>query len=92
MAVARTKLWLLFKKIMVSAPKSRRKFLSRNKKMKIAFTAMYSSYIELLNSYTCPYCLKKCRRAMGLANHMIHRHYEEMRRDFEELVVRFFEG
>jgi len=90
MAVARTRLWLLFKRIMVSAPRKREKLLRRNKKMKTAFMAMYSSYIELLNTYTCPYCLKKCRRSMGLANHLIHRHLTEMRRDFEELEARFF--
>jgi hypothetical protein len=88
--VARAMLWLLFKKIMVSAPRKRKRLLSNHKKMRLAFTAMYSSYIEMLDSYTCPYCLKRCRRAMGLANHLIHRHYEEMRRDFEELEARFF--
>jgi hypothetical protein len=75
---------------MVSAPRKRKRFLDSNRRLKRAFLAMYSSYLELLDKYTCPYCMKRCRRAMGLAGHLLHIHYAEMRRDFEELEARFF--
>ena len=85
-----SKRWLLFKRIMVSAPKTRKRFLDSNRRLKRAFLAVYGNYLELLDNYTCPYCLKKCRRSNGLAGHLLRIHYAEMRRDFEELEARFF--
>jgi hypothetical protein len=78
--------WFVFKRVMLSAKKTRRRYLEHNKWLAEKIDSLFPEYPVLLDMLVCPYCRKKFSAARCLANHLLHRHYEDMRRDFELLV------
>ena len=78
--------WLVFKKVMLSAKKTRHRYLEHNKWLAEKIGSLFPEYLVLLDMLVCPYCRKRFRKCVGLANHLLRKHYEDMRRDFELLV------
>jgi hypothetical protein len=78
--------WFEFRKFMLSAKKTRHKHLERSPWLAKVMFKLFPSYIQLLDDLTCPYCRKRFRKCVGLANHLLRKHYYDMKKDFELLV------